>query len=121
VGVLPNEGRPRPREPLDVQVVADAVAGPRVADAVLGSEGLQKTVVVGVVEVELYDVVVQVLEGRGTRTLSTPIRSNCRNAIVPVASCRSVWSILKPTSSPGSSEPLTRWSPRILATRGCRP
>src|SRR5215208_5420558 len=54
---------------------------------------------------------------RSTSTLSTPIRSNCRQAIVPVASCSSVWSILRPTSSPGSSEPLTMWSLRILATR----
>src|SRR5215212_799662 len=54
---------------------------------------------------------------RSTSTLSTPILSNCRQAIVPVASCSSVWSILRPTSSPGSSEPLTMWSLRILATR----
>src|ERR671910_1766833 len=54
---------------------------------------------------------------RGTRTLSSPIRSNCRQAIVPVASCNSVWSILSPTSSPGSSDPSTMWSSRILVTR----
>src|SRR5215211_7583897 len=54
---------------------------------------------------------------KGTSTLSTPIRSNCRQAIVPVASCSSVWSILKPTSSPGSSEPLTMCSSSILVTR----
>src|SRR5918998_3971990 len=54
---------------------------------------------------------------RGTCTRSTPIRSNCRQAIVPVASCKSVWSILKPTSSPGSSDPPTMWSLRILVTR----
>src|SRR5215212_6528655 len=54
---------------------------------------------------------------KSTWTLSTPIRSNCKQAIVPVASCNSVWSILSPTSSPGSSEPLTMWSLRILVTR----
>src|SRR5918995_4708003 len=54
---------------------------------------------------------------RGTRTLSSPIRSNCRQAIVPVASCNSVWSILSPTSSPGSSGPLTMSSLSILRTR----
>src|SRR5215210_4409017 len=54
---------------------------------------------------------------RSTSTLSTPIRSNCRQAIVPVASCSSVWSILRPASSPGAGEPLTMWSLRMLATR----
>src|SRR5215217_3540781 len=54
---------------------------------------------------------------KSTWILSTPIRSNCKQAIVPVASCNSVWSILSPTSSPGSSEPLTMWSLRILVTR----
>src|SRR5918997_1689605 len=54
---------------------------------------------------------------RGTCTRSTPIRSNCRQAMVPVASCSSVWSILSATSSPGSSEPLIMWSLRILVTR----
>src|ERR671916_1834165 len=54
---------------------------------------------------------------RGTCTRSTPILSNCRQAMVPVASCSSVWSILSATSSPGSSEPLIMWSLRILVTR----
>src|SRR5918998_2872717 len=54
---------------------------------------------------------------RGTCTRSTPIRSNCRQAMVPVASCSSVWSILSAPSSPGSGEPLIMWSLRILVTR----
>ena len=35
-------------------------------------------------------------------------------AIVPVASWSSVWSIRRAISSPGSSRPETRWSSRIF-------
>src|SRR3712207_8517948 len=65
VGIRPYECRAGPREPLDVQVVADAVTGPRVVDAVFFGEGLQEAVVVGVLEVQLNDVVVYVLECQG--------------------------------------------------------
>ena len=51
VGVGPDEGRAGPGEPLDVQVVADAVAGARVAHAVPGRERLQEAVVVRILEV----------------------------------------------------------------------
>jgi hypothetical protein len=65
VGIRPDECRAGPREPLDVQVVADAVTGTGVVDAVFCCEGLQEAVVVGVLEVQLNDVVVHVLEGQG--------------------------------------------------------
>ena len=35
--------------------------------------------------------------------------SNCRYAMVPVASCVSVWSMRIPISWPGTISPLTRW------------
>src|SRR5207248_3852495 len=52
----------RLRVPLDVHVVADAVAGARVIDPVLARHRLEHPVVVGVLEVELGDVVVHVLD-----------------------------------------------------------
>ena len=63
MGVRPDERRARSGEALHVQVVADAVPGAGVVDAVLGGEGLQEAVVVRVLEVELDDVVVHVLDG----------------------------------------------------------
>src|SRR5215218_2322285 len=65
VGVGPDQGRAGPREALDVQIMADAVPGPRVIHAVPGGERLQKAVVVGVLEVGLDYVVVHVLDGEG--------------------------------------------------------
>src|ERR671913_29143 len=62
MGIRPNERRARPGEALDVQVVADAVPGAGVVDAIFGGEALQEAVVVRVLEVELYDVVVNVLD-----------------------------------------------------------
>src|SRR5215207_1621379 len=63
VGVGPDEGRAGTGEALDMQVVADAVPGPRVVEAVPGGERLQEAVVVGVLEVQLDNVVVNVLDG----------------------------------------------------------
>ena len=57
----PTRMPPGSREALDVHVVADAVAGTRVVDPVLARKRLQHPVVVGVLEVELDDVVVDVL------------------------------------------------------------
>src|ERR671933_1061987 len=54
---------------------------------------------------------------RATRTRGTPICSNCMKAIVPVASCRSVWSTRTPIGSPGRSSPSTRCSARIRRVR----
>ena len=65
MGIRPDECRAGSREALDVQVVADAVTGPRVEDAVFCGEGLQEAVVVGVLEVQLNDVVVYILECQG--------------------------------------------------------
>ena len=62
MGISPDECRAGPGEALDVQVVADAVTGPGVVDAVFCGEGLQEAVVVGVLEVQLDDVVVNVLD-----------------------------------------------------------
>src|SRR5215210_1624587 len=61
--IRPDERRAWPGEALDVKVVADAVPWAGVVKAVPGGEGLQKAVVVGVLEVELDDVVVDVLDG----------------------------------------------------------
>src|SRR3972149_5112308 len=47
-------------KPLQVYLVADAVARPREVDAVLGCDGLQEAVVVGVLEAGLEHVVVNV-------------------------------------------------------------
>ncbi len=63
--VGPDKGRAGFGEALDVQVVADAVTGPREMDAVLGSKRLEELVVVGVLVVELDDVVVNVLDREG--------------------------------------------------------
>ena len=64
VRVGAHEDAARPGVALDVHVVADAVAGARVVDAVAAAERLQHAVVVGVLEVELDHVVVHVLERR---------------------------------------------------------
>src|SRR3954468_181535 len=50
---------------------------------------------------------------RLTRTRGTPSCSNCMKAIVPVASCSSVWSIFSEMGEPGSRSPTTRCSRRI--------
>src|SRR3954453_6313516 len=54
---------------------------------------------------------------RSTCTRSTSSCSNCMHAIVPVASCRSVWSTLSAIGSPGFRSPSTRCSSRILRVR----
>ena len=59
----PTRMPPGPGEALDVHVVADAVAGPREMDPVAPAERLEHAVVVGVLVVELDDVVVHVLDG----------------------------------------------------------
>ena len=64
VGVGADEHLPRPRKPLDVQVVADAVTGAREVHAVARRETLQETVIVRVLEVQLNKVVVHVLHGQ---------------------------------------------------------
>ena len=60
VGVGTDEGRARLAEALEMELVADAVAGLRVDDAVLLGHGLQEIVVVGVLEADLDGVVVDV-------------------------------------------------------------
>src|SRR3954453_3784050 len=50
---------------------------------------------------------------RLTRTRGTPSCSYCMKAIVPVASCSSVWSIRSEIGEPGSRSPSTRCSRRI--------
>jgi hypothetical protein len=62
MGIRSDERRAGPGEALHVQVVADAVPGTGVVDAVSGGEALQEAVVVRVLEVELDDVVVNVLD-----------------------------------------------------------
>src|SRR3712207_2656612 len=54
---------------------------------------------------------------RSTRTRGTPSCSNCMNAIVPVASWSSVWSIRSPIGEPGSRSPSTRCSRRMRRLR----
>src|SRR3954469_14613346 len=54
---------------------------------------------------------------RLTRTRGTPSCSNCMNAIVPVASWSSVWSIFSEIGEPGSRSPSTRCSRRICLVR----
>src|SRR5688500_1395663 len=49
-----------------------------------------------------------------TWTRSAPNSSNCIIAIVPVASCASVWSTWRAISVPGTSSPRTRCSSRML-------
>jgi hypothetical protein len=58
-----EQGRPRASEALGVDLVADAVARPRVPEAVPGRERLQEQVVVGVAVVEQEHIVVDVLHG----------------------------------------------------------
>ena len=48
------------REPLAVDIVANAVAGPGEPRAVFRGDGLQKPVIIGVLEVDLKNVVVDV-------------------------------------------------------------
>ena len=62
VRVGAHEDAARLGEALDVHVVADAVARPRVVQAVLAGQRLEHPVVVRVLEVELDDVVVHVLD-----------------------------------------------------------
>src|SRR5919109_1368983 len=56
-----------------------------------------------------------------TWTRSTPKSSNCIIAIVPVASCASVWSTRSAISVPGTRSPRTRWSSRIVRARDGTP
>src|SRR6266516_6512562 len=51
---------------------------------------------------------------RSTFTSWSPSASNSMQAMVPVASCSSVWSILRAISSPGARRPSTRCASRIL-------
>ena len=68
----PTRMPPGPREALDVHVVADPVARPRVMDAVAAAERLEHPVIVRVLVVELDDVVVHVLDG--------PLHADARHA-----------------------------------------
>ena len=52
---------------------------------------------------------------RSVFTLGTPIASNSRYAIVPVASCVRVWSILIPISLPFTISPSTRCADSIFS------
>ena len=63
VAVRADQHLARRREALAVDVVADAVPGPREPEAVAGGEALQEAVVVRVLEVDLEEVVVDVLDG----------------------------------------------------------
>ncbi len=65
MGVGSDHGRTGLGEPLHVHVVADTVARLGVVHTVLGGKPLQKEMVVGVLVVELDDVVVYVLNGQG--------------------------------------------------------
>jgi len=60
VAVGAQEGPARLAEPLEVDLVADAVAGPREPDAVAARHGMQVSMVVGVLEADLDRVVVDV-------------------------------------------------------------
>ncbi len=60
VRVRAQERFARPAEPFEMDLVADAVAGPRVKDAVLCGHGLEVAVVVGVLKPVLERVVVHV-------------------------------------------------------------
>ena len=51
---------------------------------------------------------------RSVFTRGTPMASNSRYAIVPVASCVSVWSILRPISCPTTISPSTRCAFKIF-------
>jgi hypothetical protein len=62
VGVGPEHRLPGLAEPLHVDVVADPVPGAREVQPVLPRERLQHAVVVGVLVVELDDVVIDVLD-----------------------------------------------------------
>ncbi len=53
------------------------------------------------------------------RTRSTPMLSNSRYAIVPVASCVSVWSIFKAISFPAFISPETRCFAMIFCAIVC--
>ena len=51
------------------------------------------------------------------RTLSMPIDSNCRYAMVPVESCVSVWSMVMAISSPAFILPDTRCAEMIFSAK----
>ena len=90
-----------------VDLVADAVPGAGEEDAVLRGDRLQVQVVVGVLEAGLQRVVIDVADGLLVLTRGTPIASNCRYAIVPVASWVRVWSIRMAISLPAFLSPDT--------------
>ena len=84
VGVGAKKGFAWFAEAFQVDLMADAVAGAAVDDAVFGGDGLQVAVVVGVFEADLDGVVVDVADGQlgldrlGTAWLRTAGRPWCR-------------------------------------------
>jgi hypothetical protein len=65
-------------------------------------------VVVGVAEIGLQQVVIDVLRRDLGPACATPSCSNSSITIVPVVSCVSVWSIRSAISPPGVSSPSSR-------------
>ena len=101
VAVGADQEPARPGEALEVQVVGDAVSGPRVERAVARGELAEVRVVLGILVVDL-----ERRCGRRTRRRAAPrrgrsrARSNWRHAIVPVASSSRTWSTRSSISCP---------------------
>ena len=76
----------RGRKALEMDLMANPIAGTREANAVFFRYRLDITVIVGVFKARLQGVVVDVATESSVLTRSVPIASNCRYAIVPVAS-----------------------------------
>ena len=108
VAVGAHEGRAGLGEVFEVELVADAGAGPGVHAAEFGRHGAQEAVVVRVAEVHLERVVVHVAQGNIGLDPGMPKASNWSHAMVPVASWVRVWSMRRPISLPGVMVPETR-------------
>ena len=88
-------------EPLELDLVADAVAGPGEVDAVLRRDALQVRVVVGVLEAGLERVVVDVADGALRPDLRHAHRLELQVGHRAGGVLREVWSIRIAISSPG--------------------
>ena len=114
VRVGPEQGRAGAGEPLGVDLVADAVAGPRVVEAVAGGAALEEQVVVGVAVVEAEHVVVDVLDGQVDPDPVQPQGLELHAGHRPGGVLEQ--RLVDPQGDllPASSRPETRWSSRIF-------
>jgi hypothetical protein len=102
-----------------MHLMADAVAGAGMIHAAFGRDGLQIQVVVMVFRPELRHIMVNITDRQFRLHTGGSIDSNSKKAVVPVASCVSVWSMRMPMGWPCLSSPSIRCFWSILYVNVC--